>query len=238
MFLTEQLATPADDLNTGEKVARAVLPPNWWPLTATERQQAMSLVGSSAVCVIWVPRADVVRSLLATEEKPARDAVLVAARAQILDDVDAILGESHEPKLGAPIAAAREAVAAERADMHHAAQALCGSIISDILAKHYGTPNFADARRHLQQQSLTMGSVRFWRRASVQSALLAAIAQTWVEPPPDGFNRHLTAHGVDGAQFTPAHALEALLLVGAILREVHEIYAAGRGGGPRPLGAA
>lgn len=238
MFLAEQLATPTGDLHAGEKIVRAVLPPNWWQLTAAERQQAMSLVGSSAVCLIWVPRADVVRRLLATEDKAARDTALLAARAQILDDVEAILKQAHDPKLGAPIAAAREAVAAERAGMHHAAQALCGSIVSDVLAKHYGAPKFADARRRLEQQSLTMGSVRFWRCASVQSALLAAIAQTWVEPPPEGFNRHLTAHGVDSAQFTPAHALEALLLVGAILREVHEIYAAAGGGARRPLGAS
>lgn len=168
--------------------------------------------------MIWVPRADIVRSLLAIEEKPARDAVLVAARVQILDDVDAILGESHHPKLGAPIPAARQAVAAERTRYAPRGRRFAARLSATSLPSTTGRRTSPTPRRHLQQQSLTLGSVRFWRRALVQSALLAAIAQTWVELPPGGFNRHLTAHGVDGAQFTPAHPLEALLLVGAILR--------------------
>jgi hypothetical protein len=62
-----------------------------------------------------------------------------------------------------------------------------------------------------------------------------AILQSRYRPPGAGFNRHLSAHGVDPRQFREPHALEGLMLLGGSIRELHEIYrVAERGFGPSP----
>jgi hypothetical protein len=62
-----------------------------------------------------------------------------------------------------------------------------------------------------------------------------AIVQSRFRAPGEGFNRHLSAHGVDPRQFREAHALEGLMLLAGVLRELHEVYrVAERGFGPSP----
>lgn len=232
-FMLEQWASSAaDDLAPAERFMRALLPPNWWELAPPEQLDATTFVGRTSVPLFWVPRAAVIRAITQTTTKAERDVVLCASRSTIIADVDAVLNECTHERIATLAIAGREAAAAAGGGHMRATQALAAAIVGDILDKHFGLSNFRDARTRLEDELPDKVSMRFWRRASLQSALLAAIALSWTDPPPDGFNRHLSAHGVDPRQYTAANALEGLLLLAGLIRELQEVYMAGHGGVP------
>lgn len=237
VFMLEQWTSSAnDDVPPAERVMRALLPPNWWELEQPERVDATTFLGHTSVPLLWAPRAAIVREVVATTTKAERDAVLCAARSMIVADVNAVLDQCTHERIATLTLAGREASVTASEGRLLASQALSAAIVGEVLDKHFGLSKFRDARERFKSELPDKVSMRFWRRASLQSALLAAIALTWTDPPPDGFNRHLTAHGLSPEQYTEANALEGLLLVTGLIRELHEVYGAGHGGVP-PLTA-
>jgi hypothetical protein len=234
MYMLEQAAAaPVEGETAPERFFRGLMPPNWWELTPSEQVEAKTLVEETGLPLIWVPRSNVVRAMvLAGGDKNARDAALTAMRELVIEDVDAILRECTAERVASLADAGLEAAAAAHHGHSRASQALAAAIVGEVLAVHFGLPKFAQARARLEDELPAAVSQRFWRRASLQSGLLAAIATSWTDPPPEGFNRHLSAHGVAPDQYTETNALEALLLVGGIVRELHEVYSQGHGGIP------
>lgn len=235
-WVLQQLASPPPDgeadLGPVERLYRRLFPPNWLSLRVGEQNRARRVMLETGICLAWVPPPDVVRAVIRTHTKAERDAALLANERAILDDVERVVSEVSDPRLTEARDAARESAASFEAGNRRASQALCASAISAVLADHFGVSRFDEARRRLGKEHPASTSPRLLRRAHVQWALRTAIALTWIEPRPDGFNRHLTAHSLDRDQFTDAHALAALMLLVGTLRELEEFYVVGDNGFP------
>lgn len=228
----EEGGAPADLL---QSFVDAFVPRNWWPLRIGLHEHARKVMAESGICLIWVPPADVVEAIVRADCEEDRGKVLLASAAQILDSVDQALMEAEHPKLETTVAAAREALDAHRAGFTRAAQSLTASILGEVIEGHFGFDDFGDARRAFRREPASAAGLWSSRRAAVQEAILVAIVQSRHRPPGAGFNRHLSAHGVDPRQFCEPHALEGLMLLGGAIRELHEIYrVAERGFGPSP----
>jgi hypothetical protein len=225
-WLIQQAMSPVREGEVGlgatERVFRRVFPPNWFELSIGAQTIARTRMVETGVCLAWVPRADVVYAFIAAKGKAERDAVLVEHAAAILDDADRVLAEVTHPRLASLRDVASEGLRSYRVGVKRAAQALSAAAVSAVLADHLGETEFRRARQRLTAAEAR--DLRDLRRVSVELALAAAIAVTHVEPPPEGFNRHLSAHGVDPDQYTDAHALAGLMLLVGVLRELHEIY--------------
>jgi hypothetical protein len=235
-WVLQQLASPPPegeaDLGLVERLYRRLFPPNWLSLTIAAQRRARDVMIETGICLAWVPPADVVRAVIRARTKVERDAALLDNERAILDDVHRVVGEVTDSRLTTARNAAKEAAESYEDGHRRASQALCASAISAVLADHFGVPTFREARRRFGAEHPEGISPRLFRRAHVQWALRMAIALTWSEPRPEGFNRHLTAHSVDPRQFTDAHALAGLMLLTATLRELQELYAVGDNGFP------
>lgn len=226
----QELATPPSptdpDTSLGERVFRRVMPPNWWTLSVGAQTQARRVMAETGLCLAWVPRADIVRAIVGAKNKGERDDVLLEHADTIIEDVEAALCQAIHPELGEHPSVAFEAVSAFRGGFPRASQALCAAAVGALLCDHFGESNFAMCRQLLAATNPEQAGLRDFRRVSIQWAIRFAILRSDMEPPPEGFNRHLTAHGVE-SNFTKAHAIAALMLFAGALRELHELYAVG-----------
>lgn len=230
--LSDEGRAPADFIRSFVEV---LIPVNWWPLTIGMQGQAQRVMSDTGICLVWVPPADVVELIACAKSKEERDEFLIESGASIMNSVDLVLAEATHPQLEATVAAGREAVAAQRAGLTKAAQSLAASVLGEVVEGHFGFDDFGYARRAFRGEPASDASPWSSRRAAVQEAILGAIIQSKYGSPEAGFNRHLSAHGVDPRQFREAHALEGLMLLAGAIRELHEIYrVAERGFGPSP----
>lgn len=229
---SEGAAAPADFF---QSFMEGLVPRNWWPLRIGMHAKAQRVMAESGICLVWVPSAAVVEAIVRADGKEDRDDVLLANAAQIVDAVDQVLAEATHPQLEVTVGGAREALAAHRAGFQGPAQSHTASVLSEVVQGHFGFGRFGDARDAFESEPASAAGLWSSRRTAVQEAILAAIMQSQFRPPEAGFNRHLSAHGVDPGQYREPHALEGLMLVAGAIRELHEIYrVAERGFGPSP----
>jgi hypothetical protein len=237
LWALSEVATPRDqerDMRGVERFLRRVLPANWLEMSVGLQNAARRTMAETGVCLAWVPRPEVVAAIVATKERDDRDTVLVSNEMEILDDLTSALAQATSVELTDLVESAEEAVAAYRAGLPRASQALAGAAITTVLADHFGEDNFAEARKRLTPPGTVTVDLRVARRAMIEWCLLAAIALSYSEAPP-GFNRHVTAHRVGHEQYTDANALAGLMLLAGLLREVHEVYSIGDHGIPLRL---
>jgi hypothetical protein len=236
--MEEQLECPEEGgapVDLFQSFMEAFIPRNWWPLQIGMHERAQKVMAESGICLVWVPPAEVVEAIVLAEGKEGRDRVLLANAEQILDSVDRALMEAVHPKLEATVAAAREALVAQQAGLAKAAQSLTATILSDVVEGHFGFDGFGSARSAFEREPANAAGLWAFRRTAVQEAIRVAIMRSEDLPSEAGFNRHLSAHGVDPRQFRQPHALEGLLLLAGAIRELQEIYrVAERGFGPSP----
>jgi hypothetical protein len=207
-----------------------LLPVNWQTLRVGEPQEAQLFMEKAGVCLVWVPRAEVVQTLLVCADRPEREQALLDHAEVILADIEAALAAVSHPQIGELKESAIEAVAAFRGGHPRASQALSAAVISAILEDHYGFEGFGKARKAFEAERPSEVGVWSSRRVSVQVALHRAILRSDQMAADGGFNRHLTAHSVDGEQYSRPNALSALLLAAGSLRELQEMYRIGERG--------
>lgn len=176
----------------------------------------------TGICLVWVPRPELIRKLIDSDGDAERESVLIGHEAEVLEDVGAALALATHTELGASPAVAREALGAYEAGCRRASQTLSGSLLTAVLDENFGQRNFADARTRFQRDHPDYVGMSVFRLAAVQQSIANAITPTRENPP--GFNRHATAHSIATTQFTDANALTALMLLAGVLRELHEAY--------------
>jgi hypothetical protein len=206
-----------------ERVSRRLVPANWWELPIGAQERARKQMRTGGICLIWVPRAEIVCELIAPMSKAERDAHLLQRQFEILADVEACLAEVEHPRLAELRLAGEEALVTFREGRLRAAQALSASLLGGVLVGEFGHARFDRARQSFEED-LKVGDMRTMRIGLIQTAISKAIEPAYDPPVSTGFNRHLTVHGVDATQYTAPHAIEALLLVAGTLRELQDLY--------------
>jgi hypothetical protein len=199
----------------------AARPENWQKLETPELMRLHRIAITDQMCLVWVPRAAIVRELLKSPDREQRCRLLVARRGGILDDCEAAITTSSEleSQVYADICRlALKSVLAAREGHDEAAQALAGSVLSAVIHEMLGFDSQGAARRQFEQ-TCSDAELRLFmlREAVLFGATARVFAKTSRGLP--GFNRHATAHGQLNS-FGPADMLEAIMLASAWLREI------------------
>jgi hypothetical protein len=206
------------------------LPPNWMTLRIGAQRRALELSAESGICLIWVPRSEIVEEIVLASDRHGREAVLLERRDQILEDVEAALSVSTHPEVSALHTTAIEALAAIRAGLVGPGQVCCAAILTSILEDHYGFDNHAEARRSFAGENLSTARFSAQRRVTVQQALIKAFLNSSRLSGEDVFNRHLSVHRISRTQLNEVNALSALMLAVAAICELQECYRLGEFG--------
>lgn len=195
------------------------LPANWRELDPAEVDRAAGLMGDTGLCLAWVPRAELIRALLAAPDHKARCQILVANTNEILADVETVLLEVESEEL-APIAdAAEEAIRSARAGAPGPAQSHVASALGHVAHGYFGYENFGPVRERFTD-------VDPINDVGIAEFSFYAIGQAWVisiasfKQAGDGFNRNLTAHYVGAPHYSDAKLLAGLMLLAGLAREL------------------
>jgi hypothetical protein len=195
------------------------LPANWRELDPAEVDRAAGLMGDTGLCLAWVPRAELIRALLAAPDHEARCQILVANGNEILADIEAVLLEVESEEL-APIAgAAEEAIRSARAGAPGPAQSHVASALGHVAHGYFGYEGFGPVRERFADID-PINDVGFAEFS------FYAIGRAWVisiasfKQAGDGFNRNLTAHYVGAPHYSDANLLAGLMLLVGLTREL------------------
>jgi hypothetical protein len=171
--------------------------------------------------LIWAPRPEVIREVLAAKES-ARLSTLAGSTDAVLDDLDAVLAQAQNLDLdiaGHPDACAfaAEGIAAARDGHFNAAQSLAACGLGPILHETWGFRLLGEAFKEFRAQSVDDVGMQLMKLTLLQSCTATALIDT-EDANPNGFNRHATQHG-NREFFSRANALAGVLLLVGWLRE-------------------
>ncbi len=197
------------------------LPPNWGGFNVEEVTKAIERIGATGYCLVWVPRHEIVRQVLATDDS-ATKAVLLARRDEVLDDALAVLAEVAEPELALERDAAAVAIRAFRDGRAKPAQALASSVFTSAAHKLFEVGTKAIRRRMAETHpdDAAIGQLRIRTIYLAGARALDEFRPDKATPVRGEFNRHNTAHRITVEQWTEANALCAIMLSTALLREL------------------
>lgn len=198
------------------------MPPNW--SGTTDWLDAARFVKETGWAIVWVPRSEVVTALL--EAQPdQRESVLLAHADMIVEDSLACLSEISHPDFKYIADCIGEIGQCISAGHHRSAQALAGSVLTELLQGILGHKQLAAARLEYTD-GWEHKSINVLRFALITSTIPLALSQfdpQKGDPVPAHFNRHAGAHRASPIQFTRLNALVGLLLVTALTRELQEL---------------
>jgi hypothetical protein len=199
---------------------RASLPANWHVLEGDGLDRAISLATETGLCLVWVPREEIVVELVGAADHDARSLILTDRRVEVLDDLDAVLGDSvdfiarsHEQAHDL----AGKAVAAGRDGHDEAAQCLAAAALGLLLHEVLGFSKLGAAYREMSARDIEETVVRLLRITVIELATARALTDT--DKHEVGFNRHGTLHGKPEF-LSRAYSLSGLLLLAAWVREL------------------
>lgn len=221
--LVPHLTVAADFARIWRETWERVQPDNWKALTTEEVSAAFGVMEGTGLCLVWTPREEIVRQLIA-EPPPDAFAVVESRRQDILDDLERCLADVDHAEIAEERIAAEEAVQADRAGFHRAAQALCASVLTSVIHGALGEKETGAAHKEFADQHPREAGISQMRLRAI--FIVGEMALRGYDPvkdrPPHGrFNRHTTVHRITGKQFTRRNSLSALMLVVPLLRELN-----------------
>jgi hypothetical protein len=198
------------------------LPSNWRDLEATKVGTVLELMTATGLGLVWVPRQAVLLELLQAPVDEVYGLILVHEKT-ILDDVKHALTEVVAHELQDIRNAAEAALLAYRGKHHSAAQALAAAALTDAIEVHLAT-SLSKLRRQYEEVNVLEGPLEGLRLLSLLVAMARSVLTQFdrADSIPPTFNRHASLHTVALRQYTRRNALAALLLLGAVVREMQE----------------
>lgn len=195
------------------------LPPNW--PKDVDLATAQSVIQEEGLPLVWVPRAEIVTSLLAVPDRQARVEILLAHETTVVSDCRAVLTDISHPTLSGQLPLALRALEAFEAGHREAAQALAMNVTETAVLRALGS--YARARKLAAIGPKT----RLWQ-LRCQAALSPIIAlytswrPEWSVPRPEVVSRHVAVHQADEQSYTREYALVAVMAMISILRGLQE----------------
>lgn len=202
-----------------------------WAGCAIDYAGAWRVAEEDGIPLVWVPRGPLVIALLEAPDRAARLALLLESAEDVIDDCEAVVTAAAHAALAEHRAMVGEAIAAWRAGMARAAQAAANVAVSHLLESVYAEGKLARlGRSPLRAPRRDTVALARMRVALILEASVGAVeshnpsdTSDW----PERYNRHLSAHQVSDAQYTPAHALIAVMLASALVAETDALIAEG-----------
>jgi hypothetical protein len=194
-------------------------PENWRDLTSDEVDEVVDLMRESGLCLAWAPRTSILRELLSVEDDEQRTAVLETRSTEIVEDVEAVLGEITSSKLSPTVRASEEAIAAHKDGHTNAALALASAALSNIVHEYFGEKNFKPIRKMFE-------GVDPRNDVGIRKFVLYTVGRVWVKANErfegnagPGFNRNRTLHLL-GPHYSESNLLAVLMLLAGLGREL------------------
>jgi hypothetical protein len=199
------------------------VPSGWQDLTTPQMRDVLSLMAETGWCLTSSPPAGTLVKLLEAPTETERGALLLAAEAQILNDLDIELRTTRTDQLENYARAVREAWEAHAVGLFMASQALSATTIAALSHGRGPISNrtLRAARTWLETFDVDeagLREIRFYAVARAVGTALASFRDTGPLPP--GFNRHATAHAITADHYTQLNSLTGLMLACGWLREV------------------
>ena len=210
-----------------ERFRRTGLPPNWWDLNDDPRTTTIvEFMRETRWCLVWAPRAVVVRDLVAADESE-RTGVFLGRSEQIIADCRSIIEATDASELEDVATAALEVADCLTHGCFRAAQALSAACLSDVIGTKFNL-NFAQAKEAFAVQDVMKLPWIEFRRLFVFAMVADSLERYHAhkgDPIPGRFSRHASAHSVSPEQFTEVNALAGLLMTVAVVQEADLIIA-------------
>jgi hypothetical protein len=215
--------------STAQKALSAsnFLPPNWD--NKVRIRDARTLVQSDGLPIVWVPRADIILSLVHASDLNERKNTLLECLEKIVEDCNAVLNDVNHQKLRDQALLARRAVDALASGHFEAAQALAVVVTETAVAKILGR-SYRDVTRKVvfDPAQTTVGKLRLRLALAPIAPFYAGWYPSSGAPPPEGLSRHVSVHQADPSHYTRGNATVAVLLVSSVLRALEEFESEGR----------
>jgi hypothetical protein len=200
---------------------REKYPPNW--PTDIDLERVTSVVRDDGLPIVWVPRAEIVKMLLAAEDRSARVDVLLGHIPELIADSRNVLSQVSHCALADQVSLASRAVEAFEDGHREAAQALAVTVTETAVARALGK-KYSDVVEKVafDPEYVTFAQLR------LQAALapIGSFYTPWYPssgtPPPTALSRHVTVHQADLRHYTHENAIVAVLLVASVLRALQE----------------
>jgi len=197
------------------------LPPNW--PDDIDLGEVETVIQDDGLPIVWVPRAEIVTSMLAAPDRAARVDLLLAHEQEITADCRTVLGGISHDTLSGQLPLAVKALDAFEAGHHEAAQALAVTVTETAVTHALG--DYAQAR---QKAAFDPSRVTL-RQLRVKAALapIGPFYTAWYpssgSPAPEALSRHVTIHQADQQHYTSGNAAVAVLLTTSVLRALQEL---------------
>jgi hypothetical protein len=187
------------------------LPDNWRSLSMTELRAVADTMELTGWVLAWVPRAEVLRELIRSTDRPDAHSRLLACQDDVLDDLQKCLIEVTDPSLGDLSIALQQAIRAYEVGSSFPAQALVAVVLTSLISQELEDPKPAES------------PLLAFRRNSLLRAGGTALNNYWPrpgDPVPSLFNPYVMAHRFDLTHFTQANALASLILGVSFVRDL------------------
>lgn len=220
--LVDSVIDPSVFERVRQLVARRMAP-NWSEVE--DWRAGTTFIEESGWAIVWLPRSDVVSSLLAAAPED-RDSVLLASGPTLVEDALQVVEAIEHPDLRFLAECVGEAAASIRDGHDRAAQALAASVLTELIQGILGHKQLAEVHTEYGQPWEEQ-SIQLLRFALITATIPKAMSRFYRDkgdPMPSSFNRHAVAHGASPVQFTKLNALVGLLLVSSLARELQELY--------------
>ncbi len=221
--ITESIRLPEIDWERLRDIWKWGLPTNWIDLgREQELTELLDLMRETGWCLVWAPRAEIIKILLDESDEKTRVVRFLDAREAIVEDVRAVLRHIESQLLESNVTACRKALDAFAGGHPEAAQALAAADMSSLINGEPFSLSFGAARAEFEAGDPMKLPWRSFRLFVVLGMVAQSLQPFFVEkgdPVPGQFSRHASAHTVDPLQYREENALAALLLLAAFLRE-------------------
>ena len=204
-----------------EKISEAS-PPNW-PVDI-DFDLAESILNTEGIPLVWVPRAEIITSMLAASDRIARLQVLVDHREEVLHDCREALHRITHTSFTEQLPLAERVVAALEAGFDEPAQALAVTVTETAVAATIsGSYGKVKKQVHLNFDQIPYTLMR------IQAALapIGVFYTSWYahenKPRPEELSRHVTVHAASTGHYTEANALVAVMLMSSVLCALQEL---------------
>lgn len=204
-----------------EKISEAS-PPNW--PEDIDFDLAESILNTEGIPLVWVPRAEIITSMLVANDRIARLQILVDHREDVLHDCREALHRITHTSFTDQLPLAKRVVAALEAGFDEPAQALAVTVTETAVAATI-SGNYGKVKKqvHLNFDQIPYTLMR------IQAALapIGVFYTSWYahenKPRPAELSRHVTVHAASTDHYTEANALVAVMLMASVLCALQEL---------------